>query len=77
VGHNKVDRAQNRGKGGRLTTKNADQLQSGVDRLIAELGVKPANLPSEPVATDDGFGFFEVLAGFSLFSLVGLLNIYY
>jgi hypothetical protein len=76
VGHNKVDRAQNRGKGGRLTTKNADQLQSGVDRLIAELGIKP-NPPSEPVATDDGFGFFEVLAGFSLFSLVGLLNIYY
>lgn len=76
MGHNKVDRAQNRGKGGRLTTKNADQLQSGVDRLIAELGIKP-NPPSEPVATDDGFGFFEVLAGFSLFSLVGLLNIYY
>lgn len=76
MGHNKVDRAQNRGKGGRLTTKNADQLQSGVDRLIAELGIKP-NPPSEPVATDDGFGFFEVLAGFSLCSLVGLLNVYY
>jgi len=60
-----------------VTPEHADQLQSRVDRLIAELGIKPANLPSEPVATNDGFGFFEVLAGFSLFSLVGLLNIYY
>ena len=76
MSRNKVNRAQNRGKSGKLTAKNADHLQAGVDRLIAELGIQPSPPYEEPVK-EDGFGMAEVLAGFGLFAMVGLLNMYY
>lgn len=76
MSRNKVNKAQIRGKRGKLTTKNADQLQAGADRLIAELDIQPSP-PYEEPATGNGFGMAEVLAGFSLFALVGILNLYY
>jgi hypothetical protein len=76
MGQNKASQTRSRRAQHRVTSEHADFLHDRVDRLIAELGIKP-NPPSEPVATDDGFGFFEVLAGFGLCSLVGLLNVYY
>lgn len=78
MSHNKVSQTRGRRAQHRVTTKHADQLQAGVDRLMVELDVQPIPPYEEPTpSVDDGFGLAEVIAGVSLFAMVGLLNMYY
>jgi len=76
MSHNKANQTRGRRAQHRVTPEHADQLQAGVDRLIAELGIQPSPPYEEPMK-EDGFGMAEVLAGFGLFAMVGLLNMYY
>jgi len=75
MSRNKVNRAQNRGKRRRLSTKNIDNLCQSVDALKVEMGIgtEPEPAYDEPKNGIE-FGLTEVLGGFFLIATTAIIN---
>lgn len=77
MSRNAVNKAQNRGRRRRLTTKNIDNLNNGIDVLKGELGIgnEPEPVYDEPKMSGVlQFGLTEALGGFFLIAAAAIVN---
>ena len=77
MSRNKANKAQNRGKRRRLSTKNIDNLCQSVDALKAEMGIGTEPVPPYEEPRHGGtfqFGLTEAMMGFALIATAAIIN---